>query len=71
MRIRMTSIFFAALLLVGSGLAQKQAAPPIAYNVRDFGAAGDGKTLDSPALDRAIAAAAQAGGGTVHLPAGT
>lgn len=40
------------------------------FNVRDFGATGDGKTLDSPAINRAIAAAA-AGGGTVHLPAGT
>ncbi len=71
MRIRRTSIFFAALLVAGQGLAQKQAAPPVVYSVRDFGAAGDGKTLDSPAIDRAIATAAQAGGGTVHIPAGT
>ena len=41
------------------------------FNVRDFGAAGDGKQLDSPAVDKAITAAAQAGGGTVHVPAGT
>jgi polygalacturonase len=40
------------------------------FNVRDHGARGDGKTLDSPAINRAIEAAAQAGGGTVHLPAG-
>jgi len=41
------------------------------FNVRDFGAVGDGKNLDSPAIDRAIAAAAEAGGGTVLVPAGT
>lgn len=41
------------------------------FNVRDFGAAGDGKQLDSPAIDKAIAAATAAGGGTVLVPAGT
>jgi polygalacturonase len=41
------------------------------YNVRDFGAVGDGKTLDSPAINRAIEECAKAGGGTVCLPAGT
>jgi polygalacturonase len=41
------------------------------WNVRAFGAKGDGKSLDSPAINRAIEACAQAGGGTVWLPAGT
>lgn len=41
------------------------------FNVRDYGAVGDGKILDSPAIDKAIAAAAEAGGGTVLVPAGT
>jgi len=41
------------------------------YNVRDFGATGDGVTLDTAAINRAIDAAAAAGGGTVHFPAGT
>ena len=40
------------------------------YNVRDFGAKADGKTIDSPAINRAIEAAAQDGGGTIYLPAG-
>jgi polygalacturonase len=43
----------------------------IAFNVREFGAAGDGHTLDSPAINRAIESAAAAGGGTVLFPAGT
>lgn len=41
------------------------------YNVRSFGARGDGKTLDTPAVKKAIEAAALAGGGTVRFPAGT
>lgn len=41
------------------------------FNIRDFGAVGDGQQLDSPAIDKAIAAAAEAGGGTVLVPAGT
>ena len=45
-------------------------AAPI-FDVRAFGAKGDGKTIDTPAINKAIDAAAAAGGGTVHLPAGT
>ncbi len=41
------------------------------YNVRDFGATGDGKTVDTPAINKAIEAAAAKGGGTVVFPAGT
>ena len=41
------------------------------YNVLDFGAAGDGKTLDSPAIQRAIDAVKASGKpGTVVIPAG-
>jgi polygalacturonase len=39
-------------------------------NVRAFGATGDGKTLDTAFINRAIDAAANAGGGTVQFPAG-
>jgi len=46
------------------------AAGPHEFNVRDFGARGDGVALDSPAINAAIAAATAAGGGTVRLPAG-
>ncbi|MDD2763523.1 MAG: glycosyl hydrolase family 28-related protein [Opitutaceae bacterium] len=41
-----------------------------AFDVRAFGAAGDGRTLDTGAINQAIEAAAAAGGGTVYFPAG-
>ncbi len=40
-------------------------------DVRTLGAAGDGKTVDTPAINRAIEAAAAAGGGVVRFPAGS
>jgi polygalacturonase len=36
------------------------------FDVKSFGAKGDGKTLDRAAINRAIEAAAAAGGGTVE-----
>jgi polygalacturonase len=40
-------------------------------NVKHFGATGDGQTIDTAAINRAIEHAASAGGGTVYFPAGT
>ena len=40
------------------------------FDVREFGAAGDGQTLDTVAIQKAIDACAKAGGGEVHLPPG-
>jgi polygalacturonase len=41
-----------------------------AFDVRAFGAKGDGVTLDTGAINSAIEAAAEAGGGTVIFPSG-
>ena len=60
---RFFSFFFFTLLYINANAA-------IAYDVRDYGARGDGKSLDSPAINAAIEACAADGGGTVVLPAG-
>ena len=45
--------------------------PDIHFNVADFGAVGDGKILDTKAIQDAIDAANKAGGGVVSFPRGT
>ena len=56
-----------SLLLTGSLFAQTG----VFYNVKDYGAKGDGQTVDTKAIDAAINAASEKGGGTVFFPAGT
>jgi len=51
--------------------AQAQALTPDRFNVRDFGAAGDGKTDDTRAFQKALDAAGQNGGGVVYAPRGS
>jgi len=41
------------------------------YNVRSYGAKGDGVTDDAPAIQKAELAAENAGGGKVYIPAGS
>ena len=40
------------------------------YNVKTYGAKGDGKNIDTKAIDKTIETASKAGGGTVYFPAG-
>lgn len=53
---------FLALALLAAG--------PQSFNVRDFGATGDGTTKDTRAFQKALDACAVAGGGDVIVPAG-
>ncbi len=52
------------------------AAPPLpviphaTFNVTNYGAFGDGKTIDTIAIQKTIGAASAAGGGTVQVPPG-
>src|SRR5581483_4202105 len=44
--------------------------PAGSFDITAYGAVGDGKTLSTSAITKAIAACEQAGGGTVEVPAG-
>ncbi len=65
----------AGLAVLGSAVpvaAQENNKLPILqfFNVKDFGATGDGVTLDTASLNKAIDACCSAGGGIVYLPPG-
>ncbi len=63
---------FALPAIPGAASAQESGASRTAiFDVRQYGAAGDGKQLDTAAVNRAIEAAAAAGGGVAVFPAGT
>ena len=53
-------------VLVSVAVAQ----PATQFNVRNFGAAGDGQRTDTDAINKAIQTASDSGGGTVLVPAG-
>ena len=59
-------LFTFLLLLSYNVLAQQKM-----FNVRNYGARGDGKALDTRAIQQAIDDCEKAGGGTVLIPAGT
>ena len=63
-------IGFAAAFGVFAPTTSSQNPAHGSYNVLTFGAKGDGKQLDTVAINKTIDAAAKAGGGTVYFPAG-
>ncbi|HVX65933.1 MAG TPA: glycosyl hydrolase family 28-related protein, partial [Bryobacteraceae bacterium] len=60
----------AALCAIAFVLATGARAANGTFSVRQYGAAGDGRTLDTAAFNTAIAACAGSGGGQVLVPAG-
>ena len=64
--------FFVLIVLLISSLTfvRAQLSSKTTYNVRDYGAIGDGKTPDTWAINQAIATCSAAGGGTVYFPGG-
>ena len=62
------TVFGPSVLCLGKSFVPTGA---VFFNVRDLGAKGDGKTLDTIAINKAIDEAVSKGGGTVYFPAGT
>ena len=56
-------------LAVWIARSHRSSSTPV-VNLRSFGAVGNGVADDGPALQRALDALANAGGGTLHVPAG-
>lgn len=66
---RRTVAAFTWVLIIGGSLLANSDELPL-FDVRQYGAVGDGKALDTAAVNRTIEACSAAGGGRVLLPAG-
>lgn len=66
----MKQMFFLLLISFTGAYAQKPSTIHCSYSILNYGAVGDGRTLDTRAIQRAIDDCAANGGGTVFLPAG-
>lgn len=70
------SAFLLTCFLSTGALSAPMAAPPLpvipaaTFDITHYGAIGDGKTMDTAAIQKTIAAASAAGGGIVQVPAG-
>jgi polygalacturonase len=64
---------FSLAWLVGAALAASAAdnSAPKIFNIRDYGAKGDGTSFDTAAIQKALDSCGEAGGGTVKFPPGT
>jgi polygalacturonase len=62
--------FLAGVSFIGAAVRIAGAQDRGSFDVKAFGAIANGQSADTSAINRAIAAAAAAGGGRVYLPAG-
>ncbi len=67
----LTTLALAATLALPRTTSAAPVPGSIVYDVKAHGATGDGHTLDTAAINRAIATASAAGGGTVYFSPGT
>lgn len=67
---KQTKVLPVILIAFRLSIAVTEAQTPAIYNIRDFGARGDGVTIDTRAIDSVISTANSKGGGTVWIPAG-
>ena len=63
---RISSLFYLGFIFISAQVT----AQTKTYSVTDFGAKGDGKTINTAAINEAISACNKAGGGTVLVPPG-
>lgn len=63
-------LLFASCVLGPAAPPAQRLPNPAVFNVTDYGAAADGKTLCTKAIQKTVEACAAAGGGTVYFPAG-
>ena len=60
-------IFILLIIVASSGACRFQKS---SFNILDFGAKGDGKTMNTVAINKAVEACNKSGGGTVMIPPG-
>ena len=76
-KVKLTTRAFVCILLATAsilacyGMSYAKEAKPFEFNITEFGAVGDGKTLNTKAIQQAVDACTKNGGGTVVIPPGT
>ena len=66
-RNNMAGLFCISLALFLGSMTHAWVCPPTRFNVLDFGAVGDGKTMNTQAFARCVAAASASHGGRVYV----